>query len=116
MENVSHDLRTPMASIQSFMEAIQDNAIRDEQTFARYLDTIRLETRRLSGLIEDLLQLSRLQAGTKTLCPERCHLKDLFLEILQSYTLRWRRRICRSSSGFRRRFRLRLSCLRQPPG
>lgn len=88
VENVSHDLRTPMASIQSFVEALQDDVIRDEQTFSRYLDTIRQETRRLSGLIDDLFQLSRLQAGTETFSPERCHLEDLFLEILQSYTLR----------------------------
>lgn len=65
--NVSHDLRTPMASIQSFVEALEDDVIQDEQTFRRYLQTIRLETARLSAMIDDLFQLSRLDAGAERL-------------------------------------------------
>jgi two-component system sensor histidine kinase SaeS len=50
VENVSHDLRTPLASIRSYVEALQDHVVRDEETFDRYLSTIAMETERLSGM------------------------------------------------------------------
>jgi two-component system sensor histidine kinase SaeS len=82
--NVSHDLRTPMASIQSFVEALQDDIVKDETTFRQYLTTIRQETARLSAMIEDLFQLSRLEAGAESFEPVPQHLDSLLLEILQS--------------------------------
>lgn len=87
VENISHDLRTPLASIQSFVEAIQDDVIKDDETFQRYLSTIRLETRKLSGLINDLFQLSRLQSGVELFEPEPCHVDNIILEIIQSHLL-----------------------------
>ncbi|TBL70906.1 sensor histidine kinase [Paenibacillus thalictri] len=85
--NVSHDLRTPMASIQSFVEALQDHVIQDPETFDRYLHTIRLETLRLSGLIDDLFQLSRLDAGAAELKPQAAAVDSLIVEVLQSHYL-----------------------------
>jgi two-component system sensor histidine kinase SaeS len=82
--NVSHDLRTPMASVQSFVEALQDDIVKDEATFHRYLTTIRQETSRLSAMIDDLFQLSRLEAGAETFEPEPQHLDSVLVEILQS--------------------------------
>ncbi|QHW31123.1 HAMP domain-containing histidine kinase [Paenibacillus rhizovicinus] len=83
--NVSHDLRTPMASIQSFVEALQDDVIQDQETFNRYLQTIRLETRKLNGLIEDLFQLSRLHAGAIELHQHTVAVDSLFVEVLHSH-------------------------------
>ncbi|MFD1776952.1 sensor histidine kinase [Paenibacillus rhizophilus] len=85
--NVSHDLRTPMASIQSFVEALQDDVIQDRETFDRYLQTIRLETRRLNGLIDDLFELSRLDAGALELRQQPAAVDSLIVEVLQSYYL-----------------------------
>ncbi|MDQ0919665.1 cell wall metabolism sensor histidine kinase WalK [Paenibacillus sp. V4I5] len=82
--NVSHDLRTPMASIQAFVEALQDDVIQDKETFARYLQTIRLETGRLNGLIQELFKLSQLDAGGTEFVPERYHVDHLLLDGLQS--------------------------------
>jgi signal transduction histidine kinase len=82
--NVSHDLRTPMASIQSFVEALQDDIIQDSETFQRYLRTIQHETSRLNGLIEELFSLSQLEAGTVAYEPEKIHVDHLLLEGLQS--------------------------------
>jgi two-component system sensor histidine kinase SaeS len=84
--NVSHDLRTPMASIQSFVEALQDEIVKDEATFHQYLNTIRQETSRLSEMVDDLFQLSRLEAGAERFEPEPQHLDNVLLEILQSLT------------------------------
>ncbi len=87
VENISHDLRTPMASIQSFVEALEDEVVQDKETFERYLNTIKVETRRLAVMIEDLFQLSRLEAGRDEFIPEAAHAEDLLLESLQTHAL-----------------------------
>jgi signal transduction histidine kinase len=82
--NVSHDLRTPMASIQAFVEALEDDVVQDKATFDRYLRTIRLETGRLDGLIQELFKLSQLDAGGTEFVPEQYHVDHLLLDGLQS--------------------------------
>ncbi|MGG3455226.1 sensor histidine kinase [Paenibacillus rhizolycopersici] len=61
--NMAHDLRTPLASVQSYVEALEDDVIQDEAAFRRYLTTIRTETVRLGELIQDLLELSTLESA-----------------------------------------------------
>ncbi|MBW4837766.1 MAG: HAMP domain-containing histidine kinase [Paenibacillaceae bacterium] len=61
--NMAHDLRTPLASVQSYVEALEDDVIQDEAAFRRYLTTIRTETIRLGELIQDLLELSTLESA-----------------------------------------------------
>lgn len=84
--NVSHDLRTPLASIQSFVEALEDDVIQDEVTFQRYLNTIRLETKRLGGLIHDLFELSSLEAKGEIFDPLPCHADELLISTLESFS------------------------------
>ncbi|WP_417291707.1 sensor histidine kinase [Cohnella cellulosilytica] len=85
--NVSHDLRTPLASIQSFVEALEDEVIKDEETFQRYLHTIRLETRRLGGLIQDLFELSSMEAQGETFAPQPYHVDEILIGTLESFSL-----------------------------
>lgn len=61
--NMAHDLRTPLASVQSYVEALEDDVIQDEATFRQYLATIRTETVRLGELIQDLFELSTLESA-----------------------------------------------------
>ncbi|MCK6073824.1 sensor histidine kinase [Paenibacillus silvae] len=84
--NVSHDLRTPLASIQAFVEALEDDVIKDEVTFQRYLNTIRLETKRLGGLIQDLFDLSSLEAKGEKFDPQPGHVDELLLSTLESFS------------------------------
>ncbi|MEX1007367.1 MAG: HAMP domain-containing sensor histidine kinase [Acidimicrobiia bacterium] len=60
---VSHDLRTPLAAIRAVAEALEDGVVSDPETVARYHTTLRVEADRLSGLVDDLFELSRTQAG-----------------------------------------------------
>lgn len=85
--NISHDLRTPLASIQSFVEALQDDIIEDDETFRQYLNTIKLETKRTNSLIDDLFQLSQLETEEEPFLPEPYHMDDLILETLQNQYL-----------------------------
>ncbi|MGG6312777.1 sensor histidine kinase [Paenibacillus macerans] len=61
--NMAHDLRTPLASVQSYVEALEDGVIQDEESFRQYLATIRTETVRLGELIQDLFELSTLESA-----------------------------------------------------
>ncbi|MBL8748323.1 MAG: PAS domain-containing sensor histidine kinase [Planctomycetes bacterium] len=58
--NVSHELKTPLAAIQGFVETMLDDAEMPAETRARFLGRIARQTERLSTLVADLLTLSRL--------------------------------------------------------
>ena len=60
---VSHDLRTPLASIRAMVEAINDGVVADPADVRRYLGLIEQESEHLGQLIEDLFELSRLETG-----------------------------------------------------
>jgi signal transduction histidine kinase len=59
---ISHDLRTPMAALTVMVDAIEDGLV-DEETRVRYLATMRTHVAALGSMIDDLFELSRLQAG-----------------------------------------------------
>ena len=85
--NMAHDLRTPLASVQSYVEALEDGLIQDEETFKRYLGTIRSETIRLGELIQDLFELSTLDAEKRE--PEELRpavAEDVLVELLPRFT------------------------------
>lgn len=78
--NVSHELKTPIASIRSLAEALNDGLIHTEQDRARYYGHILRESMRLSRLINDLLELSRLQSGAVALTKQPFPLDALLAE------------------------------------
>lgn len=65
---VSHDLRTPLAGIRAMVEALEDGVVAEPADVARYHATMRLEVDRLSGLVDDLFELTRIQSGSLNLC------------------------------------------------
>jgi two-component system phosphate regulon sensor histidine kinase PhoR len=60
--SASHELRTPLTSIRGFVEALEDGALEQPDTAQRFLGKIRTHADRMATLIEDLLELSRLEA------------------------------------------------------
>ena len=60
---VSHDLRTPLASLRVMVEAINDGVARDPETIQRYIAAMERETVSLGRLIDDLFEMARLDAG-----------------------------------------------------
>lgn len=74
---VSHDLRTPLAGIRAMAEALEDGIVDDAATVERYHRAMRIETDRLAGLVDDLFELSRINAGALRLQMERASLGDL---------------------------------------
>lgn len=81
---VSHDLRTPLAAIRVMLEAIEDGVADDAETIERYHHAMQGEVARLSGLIDDLFELSQIEAGAVRLELETASLADLIAETLEA--------------------------------
>lgn len=79
---VSHDLRTPLAGIRAMAEALEDGVVTDPDTTRRYYRTLRRETDRLSHLVDDLFELSRISAGALQLDFTPVSLGDLVSDAL----------------------------------
>ncbi|RKE23010.1 sensor histidine kinase KdpD [Streptomyces sp. TLI_171] len=71
---ISHDLRTPLAGLRAMAEALEDGVAEQPE---RYLGRIRTEVERLTGMVDDLFELSRIQAGALSLSLSRVSLLDL---------------------------------------
>ncbi len=78
--NVSHELRTPLSCIRGLADALNDNMLDNDADKARYYANILHETMRLSRLIDDLLELSRLQSGSASIKLGRVCITDMLLE------------------------------------
>jgi len=76
---VSHDLRTPLAGLRAMAEALEDGLAPDP---ARYHKQIRVDVDRMSRMVDDLFELSRIHAGTLNLVAERVSLTDLISDAL----------------------------------
>ncbi|MBM7582552.1 signal transduction histidine kinase [Caldicoprobacter guelmensis] len=61
--SISHDLRTPIASIKGYVEALQDGVARDPEKFNRYLNIIKDKTDKLDRLIDDLFHFAQIELG-----------------------------------------------------
>ncbi len=80
--NVSHELRTPIASINLLVETLQRGAMTDAQAGAHFLQRIEIETQAMARLVEELLELSRLESGVLSLRLDRVNLEDLLQEVI----------------------------------
>lgn len=79
---VSHDLRTPLASIRAMHESILDGVVSDPGTINRYIHAIQGELYHLSKMIDDLFELAQLDAGSFRLRHESASLRDLISDTL----------------------------------
>jgi signal transduction histidine kinase len=79
---VSHDLRSPIASIRAMSEALEDCVVDDDLSVARYHRAIRQESERLGLLVDDLFELSRISAGVVDAKQPFVPLAELVLDVL----------------------------------
>ena len=83
LSDVSHELRSPMMSILGFVEGIKSGAIPEEK-HNYYLDLTASEIKRLSRLVSDLLDVSRLEMGEKKLNFINCNLSETVFTVMVS--------------------------------
>ena len=81
---ISHDLRTPLAGIRAMAEALEDGIAHDSDTVHRYNTAVRREAERLAGMVDDLFELSRINASALSLTMEEVSLGDLVSDALAS--------------------------------
>jgi signal transduction histidine kinase len=83
---ISHDLRTPLAGIRAMAEALADGVVSEPREVAGYASRIGGETRRLSGMVDDLFELSRITAGALQLTLSEVPLQDIVSDALAGQT------------------------------
>jgi two-component system OmpR family sensor kinase len=81
----SHELRTPIFSLSGFLELLEDEEL-DEETRAAFLRQLRMQVDRLGKLATDLLDLSRLEAGSLELRPEPTDIGELAKAVAAEFT------------------------------
>lgn len=86
LSNVSHELRTPLTSIVALSETLEVGAIDDRQNNRRFLAIIQKNAARMHRLIDDILELSAIEAGNVKLQPEPVRLRPLVEDIAGSLT------------------------------
>ncbi|MFI6045526.1 sensor histidine kinase [Nocardia sp. NPDC051321] len=79
---VSHDLRTPLAGIRAMAEALSDGVVSGQADVASYAEQIGIETNRLSRMVDDLFEMSKINAGALRLELEPVDLRELIDEVL----------------------------------
>lgn len=87
VSNVSHELRTPLTSVKSYVDALQDGAVEDPEVAHNFLQVAQDETTRMIHMINDLLELSRMDSGTMKLEKEYINIAALFNYILDRFDM-----------------------------
>ena len=82
---ISHDLRTPLSTMQAMVEAMVDGVVTDPETSGRYLLNIRSEVGHLSSLIDDLFELTTIDSGELRLHLESLRVEDVVAETIDAF-------------------------------
>ena len=82
--NVSHELKTPITSIKGFTETLLEGALNDKKALQSFLEIILKESNRLQSLVNDLLELSKIEQDDFTLSLEKFNLNKVIHEIVDS--------------------------------
>jgi len=85
--NVSHELRTPLTTMRSYLEALADGAWKDDDIAPKFLQTTRTETERMIRLVNDLLQLSKMDREDYRLSKEWVDFSLYFNKIIDRFEL-----------------------------
>jgi signal transduction histidine kinase len=99
VSNVSHELRTPLASIRVFAELLRLGRVQSPDKVREYGEYIEAESRRLSGLINNILDFARIESGRKSYRFTPADPEEVIAAVLKSFEIRL------ASAGFRLSFR-----------
>ncbi|TDB67962.1 sensor histidine kinase [Arundinibacter roseus] len=84
ISTVTHEIRTPLTSIRAFSEILYDNPDMGSEEKEQFLGTIIKESERLTRLINQVLDLEKIESGKANLIFEPCHMPDIIREVMDS--------------------------------
>ncbi|GGA70203.1 cell wall metabolism sensor histidine kinase WalK [Ornithinibacillus halotolerans] len=87
VSNVSHELRTPLTTMKSYIEALTDGEWKNEEIAPRFLEVTQNETERMIRMVNDLLQLSKMDNKEQQLQKERSEFISLFHHIIDRFEM-----------------------------
>lgn len=87
VSNVSHELRTPLTTMRSYLEALTDGAWKDEKVAPRFLQVTQNETERMIRMVNDLLQLSKMDHKDFHLDKERTNFTNYFHYVIDRFEM-----------------------------
>ncbi len=88
LQNLSHELKTPIFSIQGYVDTLLNGAIDNPEVNKSFLKNTSRNIDRLVNLVDDLDQISRLELGELKLSPEIFSIEDLIQEVYDAFSLR----------------------------
>ena len=88
VSNVSHELRSPLASVKAMVETLEDGAIEQQQVALDFVRRIHKEIDRMTAMTESLLELARMESGQVSLQQEPMELRSLIAEVVQDFHAR----------------------------
>ncbi|PJJ80212.1 sensor histidine kinase [Mucilaginibacter auburnensis] len=88
LSNISHEFKTPLFAIQGYIEAIQDDDLEDKEMVRQFLDKASRNVDRLSYLIKDLDEISKLESGELPINYSRFKINDLIKEVIETLEIK----------------------------
>ncbi|WP_442794382.1 sensor histidine kinase [Pelobium manganitolerans] len=88
LSNISHEFKTPIFAIEGYVEALQDGALQDPELAQSFLNKVSSNVERLSVLIKDLNEISRLESGELPINLQKFELTALIKEVMESLELK----------------------------
>lgn len=88
LSNISHEFKTPLFAIEGYVEALQDGGIEDPALANKFLDKVSKNVERLSVLIKDLNEISKLESGEIPINYQKFELTTLIKEVMESLELK----------------------------
>lgn len=85
--NVSHELRTPLTTMRSYLEALAEGAWQDNEIAPRFLEVTQEETERMIRLVNDLLQLSKMDSKDYRMNTDWINFTSLFNRVIDRFDL-----------------------------
>jgi signal transduction histidine kinase len=88
VSNVSHELRTPLASIRVFGELMRLGRVTEAEKVREYGEHIEIESRRLTHLVDNILDFSRIESGRKVYAFHDADLEEVVREVVTAFSMR----------------------------
>ncbi|WP_202081544.1 cell wall metabolism sensor histidine kinase WalK [Caldalkalibacillus salinus] len=85
--NVSHELRTPLTTVKSYLEALEDGVIEDPELAPKFVQVTHTETDRMIRLVNDLLQLSKMDAQEQLGAGQAINVTQLLDEVIDRFSV-----------------------------